>query len=117
MYHYREWKDVTEFTDGCDLAQRPGVHLPRWTDVVQDFYSGTKPDCSPALPPRTSASASPERLRAKVSCPLVGSLDLDWTTPGCRILLIRFWRAVVNAEYSGSLSALRLAVQKRAWSP
>jgi hypothetical protein len=28
MYHYREWKDVTEFTDGCDLAQRPGVHLP-----------------------------------------------------------------------------------------
>jgi hypothetical protein len=27
MYHYREGKDVTEFTDGCDLAQRPGVYL------------------------------------------------------------------------------------------
>jgi len=46
MYHYREWKDVTEFTYGCDLAQRPGVHLRPWTDVVQDFYPGTKPDCS-----------------------------------------------------------------------
>jgi hypothetical protein len=21
MYHYRGWKDVTKFTDGCDLAQ------------------------------------------------------------------------------------------------
>src|SRR5579864_3445758 len=49
MYHYREWKDVTEFTDGCDLAQGPGVHLLRWTDVVQDFYSGTKPEDRRAL--------------------------------------------------------------------
>ena len=46
MYHHREWKDVTKFTDGCDLAHRPSVHLFRLTDVVQDFYSGTKPDCS-----------------------------------------------------------------------
>ncbi len=47
MYHHREWKDVTKFTDGCDLAHRPSVHLFRLTDVVQDFYFGTKPDCSP----------------------------------------------------------------------
>ncbi len=51
MYHHREWKDVTKFTDGCDLAHRPSVHLFRFTDVVQDFYFGTKPDCSPCCRP------------------------------------------------------------------
>lgn len=42
MYHCRERKDVTEFTDGCDLAQNLSGHLLRWTDVVQDFYSGER---------------------------------------------------------------------------
>ena len=39
MYHHRGWKDVTKFTDGCDLAHEHTVHLLRWTDVVRDFYS------------------------------------------------------------------------------
>jgi hypothetical protein len=51
MYHHRGWKDVTKFTDGGDLAHRPSVHLLRWTDVVQDFHSRTKPDCSPRCRP------------------------------------------------------------------
>ena len=33
------------------LRTRPSVHLFRWTDVVQDLYSGTKPDCSPCCRP------------------------------------------------------------------
>jgi len=26
----RGWKDVTTFTDNCDVAHRPSVHLLRW---------------------------------------------------------------------------------------
>ena len=43
MYHHGGWKDVTKFTDGCDLAHRTYVHLLRWIDVVEDSHSaGTK---------------------------------------------------------------------------
>ncbi len=28
MYHHFGWKDVTKFTDGCDLAHRPSVLFP-----------------------------------------------------------------------------------------
>jgi len=85
MYHHREWKDVTKFTDGCDLAHRPSVHLFRLTDVVQDFF-WNQARLLPVLPPRTRVSASLDRLPANVSYPLVGSLDLEWTTPAPAIL-------------------------------
>lgn len=80
MYHHREWKDVIELTDGCDLAQGPSVHLPRPDRSGPRFFVWSQASLRPRAGALDAASASLDRLRAKVSYQLMDSLDLELHT-------------------------------------